>query len=139
VKRPVFKGGESMLKGVLIGLASAAVPFCLAVPAQADDTKSGIYEVTEIYVLPSAMASKKDNVPAIIEKMVKDTKADTGLLSIKVTQQIGQRNNFTVIEQWKDQAALDQHTAADHTKQFYAKMEDLMSGPVYQRTFSVFQ
>jgi quinol monooxygenase YgiN len=128
-----------MLKQVLIGLAGALVPLCFAVPAQADDSKSGIYEVTEIYVLPSAMESKKDNVPGMIEAMVKDTKAEDGLLSVKVTQQVGQRNNYTLIEQWKDQAALDKHTAADHTKQFYAKMENLMSGPVYQRVFSVFQ
>ena len=128
-----------MLKRALAGLAATIVPLGLALPAQADDSKSGIYEVSEIYVLPSAMESKKDNIPGLIEGHVKATKADEGLLSIKVTQQIGQRNNYTVIEQWKDQASLDKHVAADHTKQFFVKMEDLMSGPVYQRTFSVFQ
>lgn len=128
-----------MSKHVLVGLAAVALPLCLTVPAQADDSKTGIYEVTEIYVLPSAMASKKDNVPGMIAQMAKDMKAEDGLMSVKVTQQVGQRNNYTIIEQWKDQASLDKHTGADKTKQFYAKMEDLMSGPVYQRVFTVFQ
>jgi quinol monooxygenase YgiN len=128
-----------MFKHVLFGLAAVALPVCLTVPAQADDSKTGIYEVTEIYVLPSAMASKKDNVPGMIAQMAKDMKTEDGLMSVKVTQQVGQRNNYTIIEQWKDQASLDKHTSADKTKQFYAKMEDLMSGPVYQRVFSVFQ
>ncbi|MCW6506954.1 putative quinol monooxygenase [Lichenifustis flavocetrariae] len=103
-----------MLKLVLVGLAATIVPVCLTLPAQADDSKTGIYEVSEIYVLPSAMSSKKYNVPGLIEGLVKATKADEGLLSIKVTQQIGQRNNYTVIEQWKDQSSLDKHVAADH-------------------------
>lgn len=128
-----------MLKRALVVLAATFVPIGFALPAQADDSKTGIYEVSEIYVLPSAMESKKDNVPGLIEGLVKATKADEGLLSIKVTQQVGQRNNYTVIEQWKDQASLDKHVAAEHTKKFFATMEDLMSGPVYQRTFSVFQ
>ncbi|WP_131113971.1 putative quinol monooxygenase [Lichenihabitans psoromatis] len=127
------------MKTMMVGLLAMTATCGLALPAHADDTKAGLYEVSEISILPNAMKSKKDNVPGMIEQMVKDTKGDEGLMSIKVTQQIGQLNNYTVVEQWKDQASLDKHIAADHTKQFSAKIEDMLSGPIYQRVFSVFQ
>lgn len=127
------------MRCLMLALVSATVSLGMGLPAHADDSKTGIYEVSEISILPNAMMSKANDVPGLISQMVKDTKADDGLMSIKVTQQIGQPNNYTVIEQWKDQAALDKHTAADHTKQFSAKVEDLLSGPIYQRVFSVFQ
>ncbi len=115
------------------------LPTSFILPAQADDSKTGIYEVSEIYVLPSAMASKQADIPGLMSEMMKDTKGDEGLVSIKLTQQIGQTNNYTLIEQWKDQASLDKHTASGHTKAFYSKLEPLISGPVYQRDFSVYQ
>lgn len=128
---------KTMVFGLAVALMSSA---CFVLPAAAaDDSKTGIYEVTEIYVLPSAMSSGSDNVPGMIARMVKDTQAEDGLLSVKVTQQVGQPNNYTLIEQWNNKAALDKHVAADHTKQFYAKLEGLISGPVYQRVFSVFE
>jgi quinol monooxygenase YgiN len=124
---------------LLAAAATMVVPFWFTASAWADDSKLGIYEVTEIYILPSAMQSKADNIIGRMKQMVSDTEKDPGLLSLKVTQQVAEQNNFTVVEQWKDQASLDGHMAAEHTRKFYADMKDLMSGPVYQRVFSVYQ
>ncbi len=128
------------MKSIVAAIAIAfALPTPFILPAHADDSKIGIYEVSEIYVLPSAMASKQVDIPDLMSQMIKDTKGDEGLVSIKMTQQIGQQNNYTIVEQWKDQASLDKHTASEHTKTFYSKLEPLISGPVYQRDFSVYQ
>ena len=123
----------------LAAVAAMSCSFWFTASAWADNSKTGIYEVTELYVLPEAMESKADNVMGRIRRMIHDTEKDPGLLSLKVTQQLAERNNFTVVEQWKDQASLNAHVADDHTKTFYAGMQDLMSGPVYQRVFSVYQ
>jgi quinol monooxygenase YgiN len=123
-------------------LACAALA-AIVLPASfghaADISKTGLYEISEINILPSALAASTPSVPKLFSDMQADTRKDAGLLSLTVTQQIGQPGNFTVIEQWKDQASLDAHVAAEHNKAFNAALEPLLSGPVYQRAFSVFQ
>jgi quinol monooxygenase YgiN len=127
------------MKAIMIGLLSTAAAIGVACSARADDSKAGVYEVSLINFLPSAVASRPSDVTGLIDQMVKDAKADEGLVSIKVTQQLGQPSNYTVVAQWKDQAALDKHGAAGHTIALYDRLDPMITGPVYRREFSAFQ
>ena len=44
-------------------------------------------------------------------------------------------NHFTVIETWRDQAALDAHVAAAHTKQYRDDVLPLTGSPLDERVF----
>jgi quinol monooxygenase YgiN len=130
---------KSLSKFALVAVAAMALPVSFGNAASADASKTGLYEISEINILPSTLTASSPSVPKLFSDMQVDTKKDAGLLNLTVTQQLGQPGNFTVIEQWKDQASLDAHVNAEHTKAFGAALEPLLSGPVYQRVFSVFQ
>jgi quinol monooxygenase YgiN len=80
-----------------------------------------------------------NSIQKLFHKLIETTKKEPGLIEIKVTQQIGQPYNYTVIEQWKDKSSLDGSSATDSTKEFTQVLQPLLSGPVYQRVFNVFQ
>jgi quinol monooxygenase YgiN len=125
------------MKKILFAAAAMMMPVTMSGAAMADTTKTGIYQVSEIYIIPTAM--KGGSVSEMFHTMLGAVKAEPGLIQVMITQQIGQPYNYTVIEQWKDQAALDAHSATSEAKQFTQDLQPVISGPVYQRVFSVFQ
>jgi quinol monooxygenase YgiN len=44
-------------------------------------------------------------------------------------------NHFTVIETWRDQAALDAHATAPHTKKYRDEVLPLTGSPLDERAF----
>jgi quinol monooxygenase YgiN len=44
-------------------------------------------------------------------------------------------NHFTVIETWRDQASLDAHAAAAHTRQYRDEVLPLTGSPLDERVF----
>ncbi len=120
-------------------VAAMAVPMmAISGEALADTSKEGIYQVSEINILPTAMAHG-NSVQKMFHTLIETTKKEPGLIEIKVTQQIGQPYNYTVIEQWKDKSSLEASSATASTKEFTQGLQSLLSGPVYQRVFNVFQ
>jgi len=101
----------------------------------ADMSKTGIYQISEINILPADMKG----VPQMFRTMAADLRKEPGLIQVTITQEVGEPYNYSVIEQWQDQAALDTHMANSDTKAFDQRLQPLLSGPVYQRVFSVFQ
>jgi quinol monooxygenase YgiN len=101
----------------------------------ADMSKTGIYQISEINILPAEMKG----VPKMFRAMAAEMRKEPGLIQVTVTQEVGEPYNYSVIEQWQDQAALDTHMANSDTKAFDQQLQPLLSGPVYQRVFSVFQ
>jgi quinol monooxygenase YgiN len=104
----------------------------------ADMSKSGIYQVSEINILPTAMAHG-GTVSTLYRQLIAGLRKEPGLINVEVTQQIGQPYNFSLIEQWQDQASLDAASASSETREFESKLQPLLSGPVYQRVFGVFE
>jgi quinol monooxygenase YgiN len=45
-------------------------------------------------------------------------------------------NHFTVIEQWRDQAALDAHVAGAHTLRYRDEVLPLTGSPLDERVFT---
>ncbi len=45
-------------------------------------------------------------------------------------------NHSTVIEQWRDQKALDAHAAAAHTRQYRDEIQPLTGSPLDERVFT---
>jgi quinol monooxygenase YgiN len=116
--------------------AAFLLPLVTSAAAMATDmSKTGIYQISEINILPAEMKG----VPKMFHTMAGEMRKEPGLIQLTITQEVGEPYNYTVIEQWQDQAALNTHMANDETKTFDQDLQPLLSGPVYQRVFSVFQ
>lgn len=107
-------------------------------PAHAEDKQSEIYQVTLINVLPNAL-HQGNTVDSLFKELHTTLEKEPGIVDVKVTQQVGAQYNFTVIEQWKDQASLDASNASSENEALDERLKPLLSGPVYRRVFSVFE
>jgi quinol monooxygenase YgiN len=135
---PKLKYGEGIVKRTWLAVIAAAVSLGTGTSALASTSDSGIYQVSEMNILPTAMG-QGNTVRNMYRDLIAGIQKQPGLMQIEVTQEIGQPYNLTLIEQWKDKASLDAAASSDATREFDQKLQPLLSGPVYQRVFKAFQ
>jgi quinol monooxygenase YgiN len=85
-----------------------------------------IYVITHIDVT----GQFKDDAIAMMKKLAADSRREPGAQRYEVWQQNNRLNHFTVVEIWKDQAALDAHNGAAGTRAFRDKLGTMM-GALY--------
>jgi quinol monooxygenase YgiN len=99
----------------------AATPVSDAAAAQ-----GAIYAVTHVDFIPP----KKDEGIAALRELVAPSRQDAGNIRFDVLQQTSRQNHLTVVEIWRDAAALDGHAVAAHTKKFRDQLLP-MSGSLF--------
>jgi quinol monooxygenase YgiN len=93
-------------------------------PAKA--SKDAIYVVTHVDVT----GQFKDEAIVLMSKLAADSRREPGAERFEIWQQNNRLNHFTVVEIWKDQAALDAHGRAAGTREFREKVGRMM-GALY--------
>jgi quinol monooxygenase YgiN len=88
--------------------------------------KDSIYVVTHIDVT----GQFKDEAIAMMKKLAADSRPQAGCQRFEVWDQNNRLNHFTMVEIWKDRAALDAHNAAAPTREFRDKLGRMM-GALY--------
>ena len=88
--------------------------------------KDAIYVITHIDVT----GQFKDDAIVMMKKLAADSRREPNTLRYEVWQQNNRLNHFTVVEIWKDQAALDAHNGAAATREFRDKVGAMM-GALY--------
>jgi quinol monooxygenase YgiN len=71
-----------------------------------------------------------------LKRLADDSRKDDGNLRFDVLQS-DRKNHFTVVEAWRNQRALDAHTAAMHTKQYRETTPAPGGSPLDERVFTV--
>jgi len=89
-------------------------------------TAGAIYTVTHVDFIPP----KKDEGIAALTALVEPSRKDAGNLRFDVLQQTSRPNHLTLVEAWRDQAGLEGHAVAAHTKQFRTQLLP-MSGSLF--------
>jgi quinol monooxygenase YgiN len=89
-----------------------------------------VYVVTHVDVV----AASKDDCVALLRAMSTDTHGDPGNIGYDVLQQANRANHFTVVEEWANRKALDDHAVAGHTLAFREKLLP-MSGALFDERF----
>jgi quinol monooxygenase YgiN len=108
------------------GLAAAPV-------SDAATAQGAIYAVTHVDFIPP----KKDEGIAALKELVAPSRQDAGNVRFDVLQQTSRQNHLTVVEIWRDLAALDGHAVAAHTKKFRDQLLP-MSGSLFdERLYQV--
>jgi quinol monooxygenase YgiN len=95
-------------------------------PAAGAVDKDAVYAVTHVDVIPPT----KDECVAMLKKLADETRKQPNAVRFEAWQQNNRANHFTVMEIWKNRAAIDAHIATAGTKEFREKLGP-MSGALY--------
>jgi quinol monooxygenase YgiN len=94
--------------------------------SDAGAAQGAIYAVTHVDFIPP----KKDEGIAALRELVAPSRQDAGNIRFDVLQQTSRQNHLTVVEIWRDAAALEGHAVAAHTKKFRDQLLP-MSGSLF--------
>ena len=95
-------------------------------PVAAPAAKSAIYVVTHVDVT----GPFKDDAIVMMKKLAAAGRLEPGAQRFDVWQQANRLNHFTMVELWKDQAALDAHGLAAAAREFREQVGHMM-GALY--------
>src|SRR5688572_31548451 len=98
-------------------------------PARAAGTASAVSVVSHVDVAPNPA------VAPMLARLAADSRQEPGNLRFDVLQHTMRGNHFTVIETWRNQAALDAHVAAPHTRKYRDDILPLTGCPLDERVF----
>lgn len=74
----------------------------------------------------TARSGKEAEVESTLSGLVEPTRQESGCIHYELLHNLNNSAEFTLLEEWESQTALDGHTAAAHTKAAEAKMESLI-------------
>ena len=73
--------------------------------------------------------------PAMLGQLAEASRKEQGNLRFDVLQHAMRANHFTVVESWANQAALDAHAAAAHTRQYRDVLQPISGSPLDERVY----
>ena len=77
--------------------------------------------------------------PAMLGQLAEASRKEQGNLRFDVLQHAMRANHFTVVESWSNQAALDAHAAAAHTRQYRDVLQPISGSPLDERVLVVLE
>jgi len=84
-----------------------------------------------------ARKEKTDQVRDILAGLVDPTRSETGCISYELLQNKADPADFTFVEEWKDDAAIDAHLRTQHIIQALVKLPDLIAAAPDIRRYTV--
>jgi quinol monooxygenase YgiN len=95
----------------------------------------GAAGATAVSVISHVDVAPNPAVAPMLARLADISRQEPGNLRFDVLQHTMRGNHFTVIETWKDQAALDAHVAAAHTRHYRDEILPLTGSPLDERVF----
>ncbi|HEY3518416.1 MAG TPA: antibiotic biosynthesis monooxygenase, partial [Gammaproteobacteria bacterium] len=134
-----FDGRDAAAKrGLMESLASIRVsdyderpykPLTLA-PAKTEADARNTFVVAHVDVAPNTQA------PMLLQELATASRQEPGNLRFDVLQHAMRGNHFTVIEQWRNQDALDAHVATAHARAYRDALQPLTGSPLDERVYA---
>jgi quinol monooxygenase YgiN len=117
-----------LLIGYTLNAGAQAPP---APPAQPEGPR---IVVTYVDVAPASEAQ----AVALLKSYRDASRRDEGSRSAEIWQQSGPRGRFVIVEEWRDESAMQKHRGSSHVKQFLEKLTPLRVTAYDERTHTVF-
>jgi quinol monooxygenase YgiN len=95
-------------------------------PLQPGPAGDAVYVVTHVDVIPP----RKDDGLAALKELAGAGRGSAGNLRFEVVQQTNRPNHFTIVEIWKNAAAVQTHSMAEATRRFRDRLGPI-SGALY--------
>ena len=84
----------------------------------------------------AAQPDKIVEMKAVLTDLVAPTLAETGCIGYSVYQDSANRAEFTTVEEWQSDAAVDAHMTTPHVQAAFAKAASLLARPPDIRKYS---
>jgi quinol monooxygenase YgiN len=84
-----------------------------------------------------AKPGKEDALKAVLLALMPPTRRELGCYQYDLLNNANEPREFTFVERWGSDKALDQHLATDHTKLMLDKVESLVEEPPDIRRYSI--
>ncbi|HEX8853598.1 MAG TPA: putative quinol monooxygenase [Pyrinomonadaceae bacterium] len=84
-----------------------------------------------------ALPDKVDEVRQLLSGLIAPTRAEEGCVSYELLQNRAEPTDFTFVEEWTSDAALEQHFATEHLQHASARLDGLVAEEPDIRTYSV--
>jgi quinol monooxygenase YgiN len=95
-------------------------------PTGDKDAAGAVYVLTHVDVVPKF----RDDTLALLKGLRTDATGEPGNLNYEIWQQANRANHFTVVEEWANDKAVDDHVTAPHTRKFREALVP-MQGALY--------
>lgn len=92
---------------------------------------SSVRVVARVKALPEQVAA----VRSALSKLIEPTRREVGCITYELWQNKLDPTDFTFVEEWESDAALDAHAASQHLKDAAAKLNDLVAKPTDVRRY----
>jgi len=89
-----------------------------------------------VVVITHVDTSPGPQVPVLLTRLAEASRKEAGNLRFDVVQHTMRANHHTVIEVWRNQAALDAHAASASSKQYREELQPLTGSPLDERVFT---
>lgn len=70
-----------------------------------------------------------------VQELIDSSRAEAGNVSYKLLKDTNQDDVYLMIEQWKDQEAVEAHNASSHFQAFVAKAPQYLTAPLHAQAF----
>lgn len=112
------------------GTLAYGAPAQQAPPAAAPVQPPGpVQVITFVDITPN----NREPGTALCKQYVADTRRDAGIASVEVLAQTNRPNHLVIHQVWQNLAAFERHEAAQHTRDFRAKLLPMLGSPFDQR------
>ena len=99
-------------------------------PAKAAAEARNAFVIAHVDVAPNTQA------PMLLQRLADASRREPGNLRFDVLQHAMRGNHFTVIEQWRNQDALDAHVAMPHARAYRDALQPLTGSPLDERVYT---
>ena len=84
-----------------------------------------------------ALPGKAEVVREILGKLIEPTRKEAGCITYELWQNRANETDFTFVEVWGSEAALDTHAASQHLKDVAAELQGLVARPTDVRRYDL--
>lgn len=84
-----------------------------------------------------ARPDKVEEMRAMLTGLIRPTRAEPGCVSYELLHNLIEPTDFTFVEEWADDAALDSHFNTEHIRGALARFSELSAEPLDLRKYSV--
>ena len=105
-------------------------PLTLAAAKTAGADARNAVVVAHVDVAPNTQA------PMLLQQLAEASRQEAGNVRFDVLQHAMRGNHFTVVEQWRNQDALDAHVATAHARAYRDALQPLTGSPLDERVYT---
>ena len=85
----------------------------------------------------TAQPHRVDELTHVLQRLVEETRKEKSCLSYQLYQNLDDPADFTVVEEWASDAAIDSHLATTHVQEAFAKAASLLAATPETKRYRV--